>query len=239
METGDALSGRLALVVEDEIEIAELIATYLRREGAEVETAGSAEEAAEKARRRPPCIVILDLGLPGADGMEFLRDFRALSDAPVIVVSARESDEDKIASLGLGADDFVQKPFSPRVLAARAKAHLRRVAASAEDGAGPRARSFGPFSIDYEGKTLRRSGKPVPLSRKEFELLAFLASRPGRPFRSEELFERVWGREYGDVSTVAVHVQRLRKKIEDDPSDPARIRTVPGFGYSFEQEASP
>jgi DNA-binding response OmpR family regulator len=238
MDQRESLDGKAVLVVEDDAEIAELIAVYLRKEGASVETAPSAEDAYGSVLALQPSAVILDLGLPGADGLEFLRSFRESSDAPVIIVSARESDEDKIRALGLGADDFVQKPFSPRVLAARVKAQLRRSASQGGNSqAGDREiERFGPFRIDYSGKVLNRGNGVVALSKREFELLAFLASNPRKTYAAEELFRLIWGKEFGDLSTVAVHIQRLRKKIEEDPADPRWIRTVPGFGYRFARE---
>ena len=176
------------LVVEDDREIAELIDTYLEREGFDARSAGSAEEAILECAERAPDLLVLDLGLPGADGLEFLRQFRGRSRAPVIIVSARESDEDKVAGLGLGADDFVSKPFSPKVLAARVKAQLRRASYASEPGGRGAAReaaarlAFGPYVLDFEGKLLERGGSRVPLSRREFELLAFLAANEGKTF---------------------------------------------------------
>jgi DNA-binding response OmpR family regulator len=216
------------LVVEDDREIAELIATYLERDGFDPVAAASAEDAGLEIDRRMPDLLLLDLGLPGADGLEFLRAFRERRDAPAIIVSARESDEDKVAGLGLGADDFVSKPFSPKVLVARVKAQLRRAAAAA----GERL-AFGPYVLDFEGRLLERGGERVPLSRREFEVLAFLASNEGRTFSPEELYKSVWGLEHGDLSTVAVHVQRVRRKIEEEGSQPRWLVTVPGAGYRF------
>jgi DNA-binding response OmpR family regulator len=225
------------LIVEDDREIAELIAAYLEREAIAAEIVGSAEAAVLECAERAPDLVVLDLGLPGADGLDFLRVFRERSTAPVVIVSARESDEDKVAGLGLGADDFVSKPFSPKVLAARVKAQLRRSAYSSSSPGAPRLAStrlgFGPYVLDYEGKLLERDGARVPLSRREFELLAFLASNEGKTFGPEELYKAVWGLEHGDLSTVAVHVQRVRRKIEAEGSQPRWIVTVPGAGYRF------
>jgi DNA-binding response OmpR family regulator len=220
------------LVVEDDREIAELIAAYLEREGLDAAIAGSAEEAILECGRKMPSLLLLDLGLPGADGLEFLRHFRDRSTAPVIIVSARESDEDKVNALGLGADDFVTKPFSPKVLAARAKAQLRRASYGASAAGGSRL-AFGPFVLDFEGKLLERGGSRVPLSRREFELLAYLASNEGRTYGPEELYRSVWGLEHGDLSTVAVHVQRVRRKIEAEGLPPRYLVTVPGAGYRF------
>jgi two-component system response regulator RegX3 len=185
------------------------------------------------------------------DGLEFLRAFRSASVAPVIIVSARESDEDKLEGLGLGADDFVTKPFSPRILAARVVALLRRVDYESEqraEGRGEtrskRAIRFGAFVLDLDARLLERDGRPETLSHREFELLAFLASHPGKSYGAAELHREVWRLEHGDLSTVAVHVQRIRRKIEEDPSEPRWIKTVPGAGYRFvpdlrEQGADP
>jgi DNA-binding response OmpR family regulator len=235
MGTEEGLFSRV-LIIEDDREIAELVAAYLGREGLLPAIVGSAEEAILECASTPPELVILDLGLPGADGLDFLRHFRVRSTAPVIIVSARESDEDKIAGLGLGADDFVSKPFSPKVLAARVKAQLRRASygASTKDGAPGSGRlAFGPYVLDYEGKLLERSGERVPLSRREFELLAFLSANEGKTYGPEELYRAVWGLEHGDLSTVAVHVQRVRRKIEEEGAAPRWLVTVPGAGYRF------
>jgi DNA-binding response OmpR family regulator len=228
METG----GARVLIVEDDREIAELVAAYLAREGLDPAIVGSAEEAAFECAKRRPDLLLLDLGLPGADGLELLRHFREGSRAPVIIVSARESDEDKVAGLGLGADDFVSKPFSPKVLAARALAQLRRASYGREEGGlGSAAHiGFGPFDLDLDAKILQRGGERVPLSRKEFELLSFLARNAGRTFGPRELYKEVWGLEHGDLSTVAVHVQRVRRKIEGE-GPPRWLVTVPGAGY--------
>jgi DNA-binding response OmpR family regulator len=225
--------GARILIVEDDKEIAELIATYLSRDGESPAIAPSAEAALARAASLSPDLVLLDLGLPGASGLEFLRQFRSWSLSPVIIVSARESDEDKVAGLGLGADDFVTKPFSPRELVARVRAQLRRASAYVASAAAAAPLSFGPYRLDFEGRFLSRGEEPVPLSHREFELLAFLARNAGRSFPPEELYRAVWGLEHGDLSTVAVHVQRIRRKIEADPSSPRWLTTVPGSGYRF------
>jgi two-component system response regulator RegX3 len=233
MET-EALGARV-LIVEDDREIAELVAAYLARDGLVSAIVGSAEEAILECAGLLPELLLLDLGLPGADGLEFLRFFRGKSNAPVIIVSARESDEDKVAGLGLGADDFVSKPFSPKVLAARVKAHLRRASYGPGAGAsqsGSRV-AFGPYVLDLEGRLLERGGERVALSRREFELLAFLVSNEGKTYGPEALYKSVWGLEHGDLSTVAVHVQRVRRKIEVEGSPPRWLVTVPGAGYRF------
>jgi two-component system response regulator RegX3 len=239
METEEG-EGAIILIVEDDREIAELVAAYLGRDGLATVIVGSAEEAILECASRLPELLLLDLGLPGADGLELLRYFREKSRAPVIIVSARESDEDKVIGLGLGADDFVSKPFSPKVLAARVKAQLRRAAYpraayGAPDGpaSGGAQIAFGPYVLDFDGKLLERGGERVPLSRREFELLAFLASNEGKTYGPEALYKAVWGLEHGDLSTVAVHVQRVRRKIEEEGALPRWLVTVPGAGYRF------
>ena len=227
-------SGTLAsvsiLIVEDDREIAELVAAYLERDGARVDMAPSEEEAERLSLSLPYDLVLLDLGLPGADGFTFLRHFRERSVAPVIIVSARESDEDKVAGLGLGADDFVSKPFSPRVLVARVMAQLRRASLA---GQHQDRLAFGPYVLDFRARVLEKDGGRVALSRREYEVLAFLARHQGRTFSVQELYASVWHLEHGDLSTVAVHVQRLRRKMEDDPQAPRWLQTLPGMGYRF------
>lgn len=225
-------AGGAVLIVEDDRDIADLVQAYLSREGLTSVIVGSAEEAILECSGFSPDLLLLDLGLPGADGLEFLRHFRERSTAPVIIVSARESDEDKISGLGLGADDFVSKPFSPKVLAARVKAQLRRAAYGAA-APSPGRLAFGPYVLDFEAKLLEREGARIPLSRREFELLAFLASNEGKTYGPEELYRMVWGLEHGDLSTVAVHVQRVRRKIEEEGLPPRWLVTVPGAGYRF------
>lgn len=222
--------GGRALIIEDDEAIADLIALFMGKSGIEAVSVRSAEEGRDAMSGFRPDLVILDLNLPGMDGMLFLEELRRSDPVPVIIVSARETDEDKILGLGLGADDFVTKPFSPRVLAARARAQLRR--SGLETARKPRIR-FGPFSLDLDGKLLEKNGVRLSVSPKEFEILAFLAGRPGAAFRPDELYRAVWGSDYGDVSTVAVHIQRLRRKIEEDPTDPRWIITDHGFGYRF------
>lgn len=215
------------LIVEDDPQIAELMELYLSREGWPVVAVASAEAAQAVMAERLPALMLLDLNLPGMDGFQFLR---GLGNAvPVIIVSSRESDEDKIGGLGLGADDFVTKPFSPKVLVARVAALLRRTRALP-----PNRLAFGPFVLDFEASSLTKGGRPVALRRREWDLLAFLASHPGIPFSPEEIYRRVWGLEFGDLTTVAVHVQRLRRRLEEPPGAPRYLKTQPGFGYCFE-----
>ncbi|PKL23370.1 MAG: DNA-binding response regulator [Spirochaetae bacterium HGW-Spirochaetae-3] len=231
------------LIIEDVAELSDLVALYLSKEGMETRQAESGEDAlallrAEGAGAFAPDIVILDINLPGMDGFEFLHEFRKSGGCPVLIVSARDADEDIIAGLGYGADEFVTKPFSPRVLVARVRAMLRRVQDEPErrDGAVVR---FGPFSLDLEACMLRRGDERVALSAKEYSVLSYLASNPGKPLGPEAIYAAVWKNSYGDLTAVAVYIQRLRKKIEDDPAAPRYIETVYGMGYRFTLDPEP
>jgi DNA-binding response OmpR family regulator len=217
------------LIIEDDSDVAELISMYLKDEGIEPRVAGSAEEGLAMAKDRACDLVVLDLNLPGMDGFEFLKGFRASSSVPVLIASSRESDEDIIMGLGLGADEFVGKPFSPRVLAARVKAHLRRSGEKAREGA-----RIGELDFDPETLIAERDGRRVSMPTKEAELLAYLYRRRGQAVPSEEIYRDVWDNSFGDLTTVAVHVQRLRRRIEPDPSKPIYIRTVYGIGYRLD-----
>ena len=216
------------LVVEDDEAIAELIELYLHKEGLESTCVASAEEAESTLRRMVCHLVILDINLPGRDGFQFLTQFRARHSTPVIIVSARDSDEDKVLGLGVGADDFVTKPFSPRVLLARVRTNLRYL--QRRPAPSVRAVRFGDYLIHLNDYTVTRDGSRVTLAPKEFDLLAYLVSNAGRAFRPQELYARVWGNRFGDLSTVTVHVQRLRKKLHRPGTAPL-IETVPRVGY--------
>ena len=219
------------LIVEDEREIGELIAAYLNTEGIETRLVERGEQGLEAVRSQDFDLVVLDINLPGMDGYEFLQVLRRERDIPVIIVSARNEDEDLILGLGIGADEFVTKPFSPKVLVARVRAFLRR---SLHVKGGPRRiHRFGGYVLDSEGRILERGGERVPLPPKEFEILELLVSNPGATLSPETIYEQVWGQQYGDIATVAIHVQRLRKRIEEEPSRPRFIETIKGFGYRF------
>jgi len=219
------------LIIEDEPEIGELISVYLQKEGIETEHVQTAEQGLDALGCGEYDLVVLDINLPVMDGFEFLQTLRKESALPVIIVSARNADEDLVLGLGIGADDFVTKPFSPRVLAARVRAHLRR-RFSAQENENSEIR-FGPYTLDTAGNVLRRDKERVGLTPRELELLKYLAERPGKTMSPENIYGEVWGREFGDISTVAIHVRRLRKKIETDPSNPRFIETIKGFGYRF------
>ena len=219
------------LIIEDVRELAELVSMYLEREGMNTVLCESAEEALKTIENRKFDLVILDLNLPGMDGFEFLTIFRRENATPVMIMSARDSDEDIIAGLGSGGDEFVTKPFSPRVFAARARAMLRR-----EQNAGISAEKtvkFGDYTLFETTCILKKGDERVYLSAKEYEVLDYLARHPGAPVKPETIYKSVWDKAFGDISIVAVYIQRLRKKIENDPAKPKYIETVFGMGYRF------
>jgi DNA-binding response OmpR family regulator len=219
------------LVVDDEPIVREVVVRYLEREGYRTLEAGDGELARELVERERPNLVVLDLMLPGMDGLSLCRWIRSRSDLPVIMLTARGEEADRIVGLELGADDYVTKPFSPRELAARVRTVLRRAAPPVLSEA---RLSFGDLEIDAATREVTRAGQPVRLTAREFDLLWFLASHPRRVFSRRQLMERVWGYEAAlDTGTVTVHVRRLREKIEDDPARPRRLETVWGVGYRF------
>jgi DNA-binding response OmpR family regulator len=226
------MSSRI-LVVEDDPTVAEVVVRYLEREGHTTETVGDGLAALASARALPPALVILDLMLPGIDGLEVCRQLRTFAPVPVVILTARGEEDDRIVGLELGADDYVSKPFSPRELVARVHAVLRRTTAQVESETQA-VIDLGILSIDLGARQVRISETPVALTAREFDLLSFLARNPRRAFRREELFEAVWGYTYGDTATVTVHIRRLREKIEPDPSAPQLITTVWGVGYRFD-----
>jgi two-component system response regulator ResD len=224
---------QVVLVVDDETMVSEVVGKYLRREGFEVVTAEDGEAALAAAQRYKPDLVVLDLMLPRVDGLEVCKRLRARSQVPVIMLTARGEELDRIIGLELGADDYLAKPFSPRELVARVKAVLRRAAAGGKADGG--LLEFGDLTVDPMGRTVRLDGRLVELTAKEFDLLHFLAKSAGRAFTRAELLDKVWDYEYfGDAGTVTVHIRRLRGKIEADPARPAHIKTVWGIGYKFE-----
>jgi DNA-binding response OmpR family regulator len=227
------------LILEDDTEIADLISLYLDREGISAKSVPNAEEALAALRGGAWDLITVDLNLPGRDGFEFLEELRRVSRAPAVVISSREADEDKLRAFSGGADDFVGKPFNPAILAARIRAHLRRVAYDKDESGEPMDATVvrhGPFALDLAGRSLSKAGVAQSLSPREFELFAFLFQNLGAVFSTGELYKNVWGQSYGDIITVSVHIQRLRKKIEEDPASPRWIKTVRGFGYRFSGE---
>jgi DNA-binding response OmpR family regulator len=213
-----------------------VVARYLERDGFAVEVRADGREALDRALAEPPDLVVLDLMLPGMDGLEVCRRLRAIAPVPIVMLTARTQESDRIVGLELGADDYVSKPFSTKELVARVRAVLRRARGPLAAGSPGVARVHvdGDLEIDVAAREARLGGAVVALTAREFELLAFLARHPRRAFAREELLEQVWGYRYGDTSTVTVHVRRLREKIEPDPSHPARIVTVWGVGYRWE-----
>jgi DNA-binding response OmpR family regulator len=220
------------IIIEDDKELGELVQLYVAREGITASLCGSAEEGLELFRCEGAELIVLDVNLPGMDGFEFLQAFRRQSAVPVIIISARETDEDIVMGLGIGADEFVTKPFAPRVLVARIRAMLRRSRSQK-----PKTISFGPYVLDIEGYTLLKDGKHVVISTREFEVLRHLASNPGIAMTPSDIYAGVWGVVYGDLTAVAVYIRRLRQKIEDDPSNPRYLQTIHGRGYRFNSEA--
>jgi len=222
------------LVVEDDPTVAEVVTRYLEREGFAVESVGDGNEALASADAQLPDLVVLDIMLPGLDGLEVCRRLRSRAPIPVVMLTARGSEEDRVLGLELGADDYVSKPFSPRELTARVKAVLRRAGSPLGEVDTAGTVEFDGLQIDLGAREARVHGELAALTAREFELLAFLVRRPRQVFRRDELLEHVWGYTYGDTSTVTVHIRRLREKIEDDPSTPRRITTVWGVGYRFD-----
>ena len=221
-------------VIEDDENIRNLLKIALSGFLYEPVTFETAEEALNIAKTKQFDLVVLDLNLPGIDGFEFLTLFRKEHSTPVMIMSARDSDEDIIAGLGNGADEFVTKPFSPRVFAARVRAMIRREQNSAAEG--ERTVRFGDFTLYETTCILKKGAERVYLSVKEYEVLDYLVHNPGVPLQPETIYKSVWKNAYGDLSAVAVYIQRLRKKIESNPSAPEYIETVFGMGYRFNPE---
>jgi DNA-binding response OmpR family regulator len=219
------------LVVDDEPIVREVVVSYLQREGYRTLEAADGDRARELVAAESPSLVVLDVMLPGTDGLELCRWIRSRSELPVIMLTARGDEADRIVGLELGADDYVTKPFSPRELAARVRTVLRR---SKPDVSEAERLSFDSLSIDARTREARKDGGELRLTAKEFDLLWFLARHPRQVFSRDHLMDRVWGYESAlDTGTVTVHVRRLREKIEDDPSQPRFLQTVWGVGYRF------
>ena len=224
------------LVVDDDPTVSEVVRRYLERDGYEVETVADGTAALRQALAHPPDLMVLDLMLPGLDGIEVCRRLRQSHQVPVIMLTAKGDVDDRVTGLEVGADDYVTKPFSPRELTARVGAVLRRVASVATDEQQPSLLQAGTIRLDTASRRCWVDGTPVQLTTKELDLLAFLLRSPGRAWRREELLEHVWGWTYGDTSTVTVHIRRLREKVEQDPTSPRHLQTVWGVGYRFEAE---
>jgi len=230
------MTRRKILVVDDERKIVELVRLYLEKDGYRVLVAYDGLEALELARQKRPDLILLDLLLPGMDGLDVCRILQAESEVPIIMLTARTTDEDKLIGLELGADDYITKPFNPREVVARVRAVLRR--AGKEASRGPAEMRFADLVIDRRRHEVRMRDEVVDLTPTEFRLLEVLAGEPGRAFTRLELLDRVFGYDFeGFERTVDVHVKNLRKKIEPDPRQPTYVQTVYGVGYKFGEDS--
>ena len=229
----DDLVDRRVLVVEDDPTVAEVVSDYLRSAGFVVDSASDGFAAIDAERRIAPDLIVLDRMLPGIDGIEACRRIRLVSATPIILLTALDSEEERIRGLEAGADDYLTKPFSPRELVLRVQSILRR---SLADLAPESPLHRGPFHVDPAARVALLHGRLLNLTVREFDLLAFFVKHPRQAFSREELLSMVWGWTYGDLSTVTVHVRRLREKIEPDPTHPTLLTTVWGVGYRIDLE---
>ncbi|MFG2058729.1 response regulator [Micromonospora sp. NPDC048930] len=228
--------GVRVLVVDDERSLAKVVASYLERDGHEVSCVFDGRAAVAAVRRDQPDVVVLDLALPGLDGIEVCRQIRTFTDCYVVMLTARSEEVDKLIGLGVGADDYLTKPFSPRELVARIRAMLRRPRATVAPSPQQPARAIGALRIDTAGREVWVDGRPVELTRTEFDLLAALSAQPDTALRRRQLIDLVWGADWvGDEHLVDVHIGHLRRKLGDDPAAPRFIRTVRGVGYRMGQ----
>jgi len=228
------MAEKTILVIEDEPSIAEVVSLYLRRAGFQVQAASDGQIALDALEQHIPDLVILDLMLPGVDGYSLTRWLRNRSDVPIIILTSRRAEMDRIAGLEMGADDYVVKPFSPQELVSRVRAVLRRGGMDRSEE-GDRQLEFGDMSIHPLAREVRVREKSIDLTAKEFDLLMLFANHPRQVFSRDQLLERVWGgSDYIDPGTVTVHIRRVREKIEADPAKPQRLLTVWGVGYKFE-----
>lgn len=225
------------LVVDDDPTVREVVAGYLARAGFTVDEAADGMDALARARHTPPDLVVLDLMLPGLDGLEVLRRLRAeRGHLPVVLLTARGEESDRVLGLEVGADDYVTKPFSARELVLRVQSIVRRANVTPPRPAGADSLVDGDLRVDPRARTVGRGGIPLALTSRELDLLIHLLRHPGQAFSRTELLRQVWGWEYGDESTVTVHVRRLREKVEPDPAAPQRIATVWGVGYRWDAQ---
>ena len=226
------MSMTTVLVVDDEPIVRDVVVRYLRRDGYTTLEAGDGELARTLIETGNPSLVVLDVMLPGTDGLELCRWIRSRSDLPVILLTARGEEADRIVGLELGADDYVTKPFSPRELTARVRTVLRRASGARQQ---VESLEFGDVVVDGASRIVTKAGAPVTLTAREFDLLWFLASHPGHVFSRDQLMDRVWGHAVAvDTGTVTVHIRRLREKVETQPAQPVHLQTVWGVGYRFD-----
>lgn len=228
------MSRKRILLVEDDQGIAEVESDYLIANGFVVDIAYDGNQGCEKALQGDYDLLLLDIMLPGKDGFAICREVRDVKDTPILMVSAKREDIDKIRGLGLGADDYIVKPFSPNELVARVKAHIARYERLTGGRNTGDAMIFGDLEIRRQERRVFLAGREISLKNREFDLLLFLAENPGLVFSKDSLFERIWGMEaMGDTATVTVHINRIREKIEPKPSEPRYVETVWGAGYRF------
>ena len=235
MRTQPSAPARRVLVVDDDPTVTEVVAGYLDRSGFVVDRAADGITALSRAQAAPPDLVVLDLMLPGLDGLQVCRQLRRQGPVPVVMLTARGDEEDRILGLEVGADDYVTKPFSPRELVLRVESVLRRAGSPPPDGP---LLAGGGITLDPAARSAFDARGPLSLTLREFDLLAHFLRHPGRAFSREQLMADVWGWDFGDLSTVTVHVRRLRHKVESDPAHPRLITTVWGVGYRFDDSDS-
>ncbi len=232
------MSSQQVLVIDDDPTVRDVVCRYLEAAGFAVSEAGDGGVGLASALADPPDLVVLDLMLPGLDGLEVFRRLRAAVPVPVVMLTALGDEEDRLVGLELGADDYVTKPFSPRELVLRVQSVLRRAAAPLEPAAA-QVLIDGDLRVDVAAHEVTLASQPLNLTLREYDLLVFLLQNPRRAYSREDLLKHVWGWEYADHSTVTVHVRRLREKVEADPRKPARVVTVFGVGYRYEPGATP
>jgi DNA-binding response OmpR family regulator len=226
------------MIVDDEIEILELVALYLERENYEVTCINNANQTLEKVKEIGPDLLILDILLSGVDGIELCRDLRKFTDIPILFISGKREDVDKVIGLSAGGDDYITKPFSPIELVARVKAHLRRNHTNSYKQFNQgQIMKYDALEIDLFNLTVHLHGSEISISSREFKILTQLAKHPGRIFSIDDIYQLVWGTEsFSDARTVMVHISNLRKKIEENPSNPSYIITLRGIGYKFNEK---
>lgn len=224
---------KTVLIVDDEEAIVEFIELNLKRHGFKVLKAYKGEDAINCVRERKPDIILLDIMLPDIDGFQVCRSIREISQVPVIMLTARGEDVDKILGLEIGADDYMAKPFNPRVLVARIKAILRRLVSVKQENNPASVISFADIRLDLINRTLFKGSQPIELTPREFDLLKLLITNEGKLLKRQKIVDEIWKQEYIDFRSVDVHIRRLREKIEEDPTNPRNILTVWGKGYKF------
>lgn len=238
------MSGEKIMIVDDDPDIQELIRIYLKQEEYEALSIYDGRSVIEEAKRFQPDLIILDIMIPGMDGIELCRSLRTFTDVPILFLSARQDEMNKIMGLSTGGDDYITKPFSTAELLVRIRAHLRRnrilsqkIADQNEASAPVTTLRRGDLLLDYQKNQVWKNGELLPLSTKEYQILALLMGQPNRTFSHEELYETLWGKEsFGDTRTVHVHISNLRKKVESDPENPSYILTIRGKGYTFQMD---